>query len=173
MKIAKFLRKSKRQYFEKACILCEGPTDVKKLVCKIANSIRQVDINFDEGGIEDDAHVTVLYGVDDNVNLQEYFKKPIQMKLDNKVSYFDNDNFSVAKIDVLSDELKTLHNVIRIKEPNEHTYSDGNFHAHVTISYLKKGKRLEKTKIPQIEWAQKDISLQKNGLMDKYVLPSD
>lgn len=164
-KIANFLLNS--SYFDDACVLLDVPDNVKMELAEIANSIDKDIINIDEGGVEDTAHITVIYGVDEDVNLSDYFKKPIDIKTDNKITYFDNDKFSVAKIKVFSNELNELHYDIKKNEDNKHKYD---YSPHITIAYLNKGERLPIGEIKQFEWQQNDIQLQRNGLLQKVEL---
>ena len=154
-------------FYEYACVLLEVPENVQKAVCILANDIDPDIVNVDEGGIEDNPHITVLYGVGDDLDLSKYFTKPILMKTDTKITYFDNDKTSVAKVDIICPELKDIHLLMKSKESNQHEYE---YHPHMTIAFLNKGKRLENDGFVHFSWIQKHISLRKNGLLDKYVL---
>ena len=167
-KIAKFLRKS--NFYDKACVLFEVPDDIKKIVCNIANSIPKEKINIDAGGIDDQSHVTVLYGVNDDIDLQKYFSEPLRVRTDDKVTYFDNDSFSVAKIKVFCNDLEKIHHTMKESEPNEHKYD---YSPHITIAYLNKGERLDNDNISKSEWQQNHVALQRNGLINKHVLQSN
>jgi len=160
-KIAKFLVRA--DYYDKACVMLDLPIEVKMEVARVANLIDVNKIDMENGGIEDKAHITVLYGVEDKVDLKKYFTKPIEIKIDNKVTYFDQKEFTVAKIEVFSDELKKLHYNIKKNEPNSHKYT---YSPHITIAYLKKGKRVDDIKIKPLEWTQREIALERNGLLD-------
>lgn len=155
-------------FYEFACVLLEVPENVQRAVCILANDIDPDIINVDEGGIEDNPHITVLYGVNDNLELNKYFSKPFLVKTDTKISYFDNDTTTVAKVDIISPELKDIHLLMKSKESNQDSHEY--YHPHMTIAYLKKGARLENDGFVHFSWIQKHISLRKNGLLDKYVL---
>lgn len=161
-KIAKFLISA--NFYEEACVLFDVPDNVKKNICEIANKIPKSVINIEAGGLEDKAHVTIIYGVNDTLNLKKYFTKSLKIRTDNKITYFDNDDFSVAKIEVFSDDLKKLHYAIKENEENEHKYD---YSPHITIAFLQKGKRLNDIKLDSFEWEQKEINLEKNGLIDR------
>jgi len=162
---SKFLVKiAKGDYFESACIMMEVPDSIKMIVNRIANDIDKDDIDFENGGIEDQCHITVLYGVNDDVDISKYFKSPIRIFTDNKITYFEQENFTVAKIDVFSDDLAKIHYLMKRKEENNHKYD---YHPHITIAYLKKGVKLKNYFFPPYTWEQKECSLQRNGLIEK------
>jgi len=165
--IARYLKMSKPEYFESACVLFEVPEALSKMVCQLANDIDQDLIDFDNGGIEANAHITVLFGVKDTLDLKKYFVKPLNILSDQTVTYFDNDKFSVAKIKVFSEELKALHYQMKDNEYNEHSYD---YNPHITIAYLKKGKRLNIPKFSAYKWQQNEIELTRNGLIDKVAI---
>ena len=74
--ISNFLKKmAKSDYFENACIMMDVPDAIKKLINRIANDIDKNDIDFDNGGIEDQGHITVLYGVKDSCDVSKYFSQ--------------------------------------------------------------------------------------------------
>lgn len=95
-------------------------------------------------GLEDEPHVTLLYGLHEDVtveqvkeviNKQNLEEKPFFIKLGN-VSCFNNDKYDVLKFDAegdilfkLNEELKTL----------PYTSDFPKYHPHLTIGYLNKG----------------------------------
>lgn len=94
----------------------------------------------DTKGIEDEPHITVLYGlhtddVNDVKNVLKDFTGSITVKL-GKISLFKNDKFDVLKIDVESDDLKKLNSIIKTLK-NENKYPV--YHPHLTLAYVKKG----------------------------------
>lgn len=114
---------------------------------KIQDSINPDDIN--ESGLENEPHVTLLYGIHDGGDHKELNKEDINKVLDyskpalsqpiilKKVSAFENDNqdvliFDVEKKDELVNANKNLSSF-----PNSNQYPD--YHPHCTIAYLKPG----------------------------------
>lgn len=105
--------------------------------------ISKIDIeDLSEKGLEEWAHCTVLYGIHDWDEPTEKVKKlimqfePPEVEL-GKISLFQNENFDVVKIDVDSSDLAkmnkylidNLHSTVKFQE----------YHAHVTIAYVKPG----------------------------------
>eukprot|EP00825_Cyclidium_porcatum_P004804 TRINITY_DN12277_c0_g1_i3.p1 TRINITY_DN12277_c0_g1~~TRINITY_DN12277_c0_g1_i3.p1 ORF type:complete len:307 (-),score=40.68 TRINITY_DN12277_c0_g1_i3:472-1392(-) len=108
---------------------------------KITSIIKSDDLH--EKGIEDESHVTVLYGFHDEVTSDEVFAlykenyplKPLEIKISG-ISIFENPEFDVVKFDVNSDELAEINKLMRTL-PNTQTFPD--YHPHITIAYVKKG----------------------------------
>jgi len=161
-------QQKKSALYDRACILMEVPDNIKKSVCIIANDIDPEVINVEAGGIEGAPHITVLYGVKDNVILSKYFKKPLLLKTDTKITYFDNDDTTVAKVAILSEELHDLHYLIKSFEPNSDDRLD--YNPHMTIAYLQPNKRLENDGFVSFSWVQRSIELHLNGLVDKLTI---
>lgn len=110
-------------------------------------------------GREDEMHITVLYGIHTTSlnKIKNLLKgqKPFEVNL-GKVTMFDKADkpFSVVKIDVESEELKKLHDMLKNSLKVTVTYPI--FRPHITIAYIKKkhcedikGNRdFEKSKLP-------------------------
>jgi 2'-5' RNA ligase len=90
-------------------------------------------------GLEDEPHCTLLYGLHKNVKLEEVKKIVNNFKFEEciikNVSLFEND-YDVLKFDVEGKNLKECNEKLK-KLP--HT-SDYQYHPHLTIAYIKKGK---------------------------------
>lgn len=95
-------------------------------------------------GIENNPHVTILYGLHENVKINDVkstlkdkydLKKDIEIELIG-ISHFDTPNYDVVKFDVKS---KTLIELNKEMKKLPHTSSYPNYHPHMTISYVKKG----------------------------------
>lgn len=93
-------------------------------------------INENDFAREDSPHITVLYGIHTNkltnIKFQEF-----EIELD-KISFFENEKYNVAKIDVKGKYLHTLHN--KLKTELEVTESYPTYKPHITIAYIQKGK---------------------------------
>lgn len=89
-------------------------------------------------GLEEDPHITILYGLHNDIKDEDIEKeinkiKDINVKLES-VSAFEND-YDVIKFDVKSDDLTKWNKVFR---EFPHTNSYPNYHPHCTIAYCKK-----------------------------------
>jgi hypothetical protein len=160
-KTALFLKES--VFYDVACILCPVPDSVRKMVRKTAALIPNEKIDTKAGGIEDNSHITVMYGVPDSFDMEKYCF-PARITTEDRISYFENEQFTVAKISVESPDLKEIHDRIKSVEVNSHSYD---YSPHITVAYLKKGERLENMEgIRSCFWIQKRFELQRNGLID-------
>lgn len=113
---------------------------------KITSIIQPEDLYVKDGeyGIEKEPHCTILYGFHDEVNAEDVFDlvkknmplKPIEIRVKG-ISMFENNDFDVVKFDVNSDELKRLNGIMK-QLPNTNEFPE--YHAHITIAYVKKGE---------------------------------
>lgn len=93
-------------------------------------------------GIQDNPHITILYGLHDNVTLEqvksvfEGFDGDINVEVDG-IDIFENKDYDVVKFNVKPDgALQYLHD--RLSEfPNSNQFPD--YKPHITIAYVKKG----------------------------------
>jgi len=93
-------------------------------------------------GRESDTHITVIYGICDNSkeSIEEIVKnyKSIKIKL-GKVTYFKKSpDFDVVKIEIISEDLRRLHE--DIKRKLDVTESFDKYQPHCTIAYVEKGE---------------------------------
>lgn len=112
---------------------------------KIVSQIKPEDIYDEDGfGVEDEPHVTCLYGFHKEVTpeavkevVKKVIRKPITVKVIG-ISTFSSDNkpFDVVKFDIESKELHRLNEKLKTL-PNTSTFPD--YQPHMTISYVKKG----------------------------------
>jgi hypothetical protein len=92
-------------------------------------------------GFETEPHVTVLYGLHDDIPLEDIeevinkLKRP-ELKMQ-KVSSFNNPEFGVLKFDVESND---LHKENKKFTEFPHTTSYPDYHPHATIAYIKPDK---------------------------------
>lgn len=131
-----------------ACIMLdyEQPEFIKEL----QKTIPEDEIYFGETqeqkdnndyGIEPETHITIAYGLENDVNFED-FKKHLFPLEDYKtilvnISVFENKLFDVLKVDARCPKAAESNKLIA-KDFELHTdYKD--FHPHVTIAYMKKG----------------------------------
>lgn len=140
--MSKINEKNEETKYEYGCLMLQ--LNIPNLVESAENIIKSDDIYNDENnsyGLEIDPHVTILYGlhkdIDDNkiIKLCKLLKAP-KLKL-KTISLFENE-YDVLKFDVESDDL-ILYNEL-VKNTFEYTSNYPDYHAHVTIAYLNKGK---------------------------------
>jgi 2'-5' RNA ligase len=97
----------------------------------------------DRYGIESDPHITILYGLHNNVKDSEVEKIIKSVNGDNitidikGIDIFENEEFDVVKMSVQSEYLTKLHYEL-YKLPNSDRFSK--YNAHITIAYVKKGE---------------------------------
>jgi len=95
-------------------------------------------------GIEDECHVTILYGFhqENDVDyikqvIDEFTKKSIQIELTD-ISCFSNEEYDVIKYDVSSDILHQMNAALKYYCPFTSNFPE--YHPHMTIAYVKKGE---------------------------------
>ncbi len=93
-----------------------------------------------DDGIEDEPHITLLYGLDSKVEIEDV--KDALEKIEfgevnlKKVSMFENEKFDVVKFDVEGEGLQEAFRSL-VKLPNTNKYPD--YKPHVTIALVKSG----------------------------------
>jgi len=94
-----------------------------------------------EYGYEFEPHVTILYGIHNNVtisDLQRYLIPPHEVEVTmTNISVFENNEFDVVKFDIESPELVTINRELRDEIDYTETYPD--YHPHMTLCYVKPG----------------------------------
>lgn len=127
-------------------------------------------------GKEADPHVTILYGLHEEIADKDIEAEIKQIKTPKiklgKVSSFSNDKFEVLKYDIVSDDLHKLNKKFT-KFPFTSDYPD--YHPHCTIAYVKKGKAADYitklNKLSEIEVTPEKIVYSKaNGEKKDYKL---
>lgn len=132
----------KKSSYSKSCAMIY--VDFPKEVKDIHDAIDKDDIYTEKGdrtfGLEKEAHCTLLYGIDGDVPASDV--KDILKDFDfgtlsvSNVSMFDNDKYDVLKFDVKAKSLNKANKMLK-ELPYESDFPD--YHAHLTIGYLKKG----------------------------------
>jgi 2'-5' RNA ligase len=139
---AVLLRRSRVAY-SYGCLMANLPDDVAARVRGFAALIPDDDL-YDDGsgehGREEDPHITVKYGLhtDDGGKVAEKLQgREVAYATLGRMSVFENEKFTVLKVDIASDCLHKLNTFI--SETFAHTDSFPVYHPHVTIAYLRKG----------------------------------
>lgn len=109
------------------------------------NIIKPQDIlhkeDDDSFGLEDEPHTTLLYGLHDEVSLQDVTEildeYAYSTCMASNISLFENEEFDVLKFDVTGEYLHETNGDLQTL-PHTSTYPD--YHPHLTIGYLKPGK---------------------------------
>ncbi len=153
MKIIKnyddFINESKKSTYIKGCVLLNFRVDNWKE--KVLSIIDEEDIYDDElndFGLEDNPHVTVLFGIlPDKTTVKEIKDNLKNVDIDivkeyklQDISIFDtSEDYDVVKFDLKDcDELIKLNKYIADNFEYEDDHPE--YHPHVTIGYVKKGK---------------------------------
>lgn len=100
-----------------------------------------IEDDDDSYGIEKDCHVTVMYGLHDEVHLDEVkpYVQPLEMYTTYIVgkSLFENPKYDVLKFDILCPQANLTFDSILNELPNSYSYDE--YNPHMTIAYLKPG----------------------------------
>lgn len=115
---------------------------------EVINIIEPSDLYEDDTndyGIEKEPHITVLYGFmssivpEDVKNFLSDIHQNIQFELTGIGCFPGGENkpYDVIKFDIKSNQLQDLHKLCE-EIPNKQTFPD--YHPHMTIAYVKKGK---------------------------------
>lgn len=138
------MEEKNKKVYDYSCLMLK--LNLQNIVEFAKNNINEDDLYQDETdpskfGLEPESHVTILYGLHDTVKTKDVFDvcklfKPVNVLLDD-VSIFDNELYDVLKFDLYSDDLYTMNNIFT--SMFEYTTDYPDYHAHVTIAYIKKG----------------------------------
>lgn len=119
------------------------PPSVASGMLRFSENIPNEDLT-PEDGREDDAHITVKFGLHDDgpeaiTKLRALLagEPPIKATL-GKTSLFENDDADVLKVDIRSPDLARINKKIAEELPNTDTHPE--YEPHATIAYLKPGK---------------------------------
>ncbi len=133
----------------KGCLLYEMPfPDRARLSDLFSKMIPDHLLAIDQGGIERNAHVTVGYGFDADVEVEEELAgmlsecKPISLAL-GRLGKFDAPTHICIHSEVTSPEMEDLHYRIRGYFGDRFKCTHPQFHPHCTVAYLKKGPESE------------------------------
>ncbi len=117
------------------------PPVLADALLSLGKSIPAFDLCDEEGGVEDDAHITVKYGIHTNdVSVVRKalatYVGPIRFTL-GKTAIFEGDGYDVLYVEVFSPDLVNLNR--RLADSVEVTDTHPVYEPHATVAYLKKG----------------------------------
>lgn len=147
-------------------------------VLSIQNEIDKNDIYYGNDdnasgyGIEKEPHITLLYGLYENVtwdDVKKYLSPLYEYKaMLYNVSSFHNENFDVLKMDIKSDKMVKTNKLLRDNLPHDDLHPE--YHPHMTIAYLKPGcaKKYEQKMLDRIIGITPKEFLYSYGNKDKY-----
>lgn len=138
--------KKKDHKREFGCLMVFLDVDTKKWK-ELQDMIKDEDLYTEEGddgyGRETEPHVTILYGLHEEIkdsDIEKDIHKIKEPKIEFKnISAFENE-YDVLKFDVKSEDLTKLNKTFA-EYPHTNKFPD--YHPHCTIAYLKKGKAAE------------------------------
>lgn len=136
-----FIKESNEHKY--GCVMIEVPVSNWD---EIISSIDKEDIyesnEGDPKGIQNNPHLTLLYGLHDDVTLEQVksvfnnFDGDINIEI-NGIDIFENDKFDVVKFNIKPDgSLQELHDKLS-ELPNSDQFPD--YIPHITLCYTKKG----------------------------------
>ena len=144
IKLLDLLRENTNSKYEFGCVMVY--VNIPE-INQIQSKIKPEDIHNGIGdlkyGLEDEPHITLLYGLHPEVTLNQikqiissftWGPKPL---VGYNVSLFENEDYDVLKFDVKGDILFGINKEL-VDLP--HTTNFPNYHPHMTIGYLKKGQ---------------------------------
>lgn len=145
--------------------------DIQKNIDKDKLYTGEDESDWVEDGKQKLFHITVLFGVDDDVNdkVKKVFDKYKPVRIETTgIEYFDsNPDFDVAIVKCKSAELTKIHNELKNALDNEDLYPV--YNPHITIAYLKKGEKLDdNAQISNISWEIDSLDLStSDGRLEK------
>lgn len=117
------------------------PPALAEAVLAFGKSLPAFDLCDEEGGLEDDPHITVKYGLHTN-NVADVrralatYVGPIRFTF-GKTNVFQSDGYDVLYVEVVSPDLVALNE--RLSNTLEHTTTYPVYVPHATVAYLKSG----------------------------------
>lgn len=128
--------------YEYGCLMVQ--LDIPNWDSLVGNMIDLDDVYDNEAneyGIENEPHVTILYGFEPHVNhetLKHYLMPAHYIEVKFKdISMFEQDEMDVLKFGCESSALESLHKTVKYYFDNNWEWPD--YQPHVTITYLKPG----------------------------------
>jgi 2'-5' RNA ligase len=140
----KLLTEEKKATYEYGCVMLYLDFE-RNFWNRLSSLIKEEDLflgenNDERYGFESEPHITLLYGIHNDVPDSEVETKIKQLKIGNidftETSKFDSEDYDVLKFTVKGE---TLNKANELLKELPHTSSFPNYEPHATIAYLKKG----------------------------------
>lgn len=133
-------KEGKKNTYNCVMLYFEFP-EINEIHKKIKEEDIYIDPNDDSFGLEKQSHITLLFGLHENVSTEDVRKvtdhfKFTKCKIHNP-SLFTPKQYDVFKFDV---EGKNLHECNEALKEYPYTSDFPDYHPHLTIGYLKSGK---------------------------------
>ena len=143
MKIKNYIQFIKESSgYEYGCVMVEVPVSNWNEITSYINPEDVYTGDDDTHGIQENPHVTILYGLHKEVTPEmvksvfEGFTKDINIEV-NGIDIFENKDYDVVKFNVNPDgALQELHDKLS-EFPNSNSFPD--YKPHITIAYVKSG----------------------------------
>jgi len=166
-----FILEKVGKVYKKGCVMLYVNVDLDEVHSKI----KKADLVDD--GIEDEPHVTLLYGLKKSVSIEDVKRKLKGIKFGRCVitnaSLFENEDKDVLKFDVECSGLKKAYENL-VKLPNDSKFSE--YKPHMTIAYVEPGKGKEYVrKLERFEFDAKPtfVVYSAGGDSDKVIINID
>jgi len=138
------IKKEPKRKYEYNCLMATLDVD-KELWSQFTSNIDENDLYTEIGnsryGIENENHVTILYGIhqeEDPLKVVNFAESLTEFTVTiGELSLFENKLFDVLKFDINDSRLTQLNSQLRELVEYTSTYPD--YHAHMTVAYLKPG----------------------------------
>lgn len=163
MKVKKYIQFIKESTsYDYGCVMVEVPVSNWNEITSIVNKDDLYEVEGENYGIQDNPHLTLLYGLKSNIT-KEQVEQVLQKAIDGdkiiieieNIGLFENDNFDVVKFNIKkTEQLQKLFDSLS-ELPNENTFPD--YNPHMTIAYVKKGLGKKYTKTYSHKVSSNDI----------------
>lgn len=163
MKVKKYIQFIKESAsYDYGCVMVEVPVSNWNEITSIINKDDLYEVEGENYGIQDNPHLTLLYGLKSNIT-KEQVEQVLQKAIDGdkiiieieNIGLFENDNFDVVKFNIKkTEQLQKLFDSLS-ELPNENTFPD--YNPHMTIAYVKKGLGKKYTKTYSHKVSSNDI----------------
>jgi len=128
--------------YDYGCVMASGWPDGWS---RVLSCIDREDVYSEEenSGLEVNPHVTVLYGLHDEVHsdlvgrICKSVREPVEIKIVGASTFDNNPDYDVLKYDIESDKLRQLN---RVFSSFPHTNEHDDYSPHLTVGYLKRGR---------------------------------
>ena len=163
MKVKKYIQFIKESTsYDYGCVMVEVKVSNWNEITSIINKDDLYEVEGENYGIQDNPHLTLLYGLKSNIT-KEQVEQVLQKAIDGdkiiieieNIGLFENDNFDVVKFNIKkTEQLQKLFDSLS-ELPNENTFPD--YNPHMTIAYVKKGLGKKYTKTYSHKVSSNDI----------------